>query len=190
VNGEDQERNELASLLELIGQGSEGAFKELYERTSSRLFAFCLRMHGDRGEAEEVLQDALVRIWKYAPKYCAEKSAPMTWMLMLCRSAGMDRLRRGRADSRQFSSGGEQLTEAVDEREVEGDEVDEAELVESVQRSIAALPDAQRRVIELAFYEGFTQSEIALRERRPLGSVKSDIRRALMRLRKRFGPNA
>jgi RNA polymerase sigma-70 factor (ECF subfamily) len=171
-------------LMERTGQGDRGSFEQLYERFSGVLFSTALHVLGNQEAAEDVLQDVFVSIWEKAPLYDADRGKPLTWAVTLTRYKAIDRLRslqrkgalhdRIEQESRIFEkhTGKTSL-----------DEVDAAEKSKIVREAILRLSPTQREAIELAFFGGLTQAEIAEKLREPLGTVKARIRRGMMRLK-------
>ena len=179
------ERDELNSLLQRTGERDERAFAELYRRSSARLVGICLRVMGDRDEAEEVLQEAFVTVWKRAASFDARLSSATTWLVTVARNKAIDRLR--------------QRPEARVNYEVDFDAfADEgpgpalgAESDEEYRRlrtCLNELEQQQRRSIREAFFGGATYNELADRAKVPLGTMKSWIRRGLLQLRACLNP--
>ena len=173
--------DQLAALLAQCGLGNRRAFAELYDATKSKLFAVSLRIVRERHIAEEVLQDSFVNIWNNAGRYAAARSAPMTWMTAIVRNRSLDIVRRPRvevADEDDFfalnmadDSPGphEQLTAGRDQVRIE--------------RCMKGLDREQLQTISLAFFHGLSHSEVADHLGRPLGTVKTHIRRGLQKLK-------
>ncbi len=178
----DQTLNDkLATLLSRAGLGDRSAFADLYESTKSKLFAVSLRIVRERHIAEEVLQDSFVSIWNHAANYATAKSAPMTWMTTIVRNRSLDIVRRPHlevADEDDFF----QLN-LQDERPTPPQELaikrDEAQIV----RCMKGLDGDQHKAISLAFFNGLSHSEVAEKLHKPLGTVKTHIRRGLLKLK-------
>jgi len=182
-SSESEVREEIALLAAIAGGGRE-AFRELYGRYSAPLFSLALRFVGDTGTAEEVLQDACLKIWRHAGSYDPAKSRPFTWAVTILRRTAIDQLRRQQrtppalpipADDfapAEFASG-ENTRRATETHET-------AARVRSV---LATLASPQRDALELALFSTLTHAEIAARLAQPLGSVKTWIRRGLSDLR-------
>jgi RNA polymerase sigma-70 factor, ECF subfamily len=162
-------------LIERIGAGDRSAFDLLYQRYARSIFGLALRRLGDRGRAEDAVQEAFASVWRSAGTYRPERGAGAHWLYAVARNAIVD---RGRAR-------GEQPAEPADEPS--GD-VGPAERAESdwtalrVHRAIGELPERERVVVELAYWGGLSQSEIGKRLGLPLGTVKTRTRSALSRL--------
>ena len=158
----------------------------LYSRFGDPLYSLCYRMLSNREEAEEALQDVLVRIWKKAPVYDPARSAPFSWMVMMTRSICVDRL-RGRRKIIPFNL--EILQDPVDDSvRAPSNNVEIEEGTEHLKDKLSELPEEQRICIEMAFFGGRTHREIAEALNEPLGTVKARIRRGLTRMRKLVSP--
>jgi RNA polymerase sigma-70 factor, ECF subfamily len=185
--------HDLARLLARAGLGDRAAFATLYERTSSHLFAVVLRINRDRAQAEDVLQEVYVKVWRAASTFDAAQSQPLTWLTSIARNRAIDSLRRVQAQPQVRAAG-----VAADGRESEDDDVydtvaDEApgplDLLSGAAeaRSLAACMDklsaTQRQSLALAFFQGLSHAEIAAQMRQPLGTIKSWVRRSLAALK-------
>jgi RNA polymerase sigma-70 factor (ECF subfamily) len=183
---------ELSALLARAGIGDRAAFAQLYRATSSHLYAVVLRINRDRAQAEEVLQEVYVNLWRAAAGFDAAQGQPLTWLTSIARNRAIDSLRRQQSQPRLQSS----TTYGDDddsERDMLNEHPDDApgplELLSraSDARALAAclerLSSAQRQSVALAFYDGLSHAEVAARMRQPLGTVKSWVRRALITLR-------
>jgi RNA polymerase sigma-70 factor, ECF subfamily len=162
-------------LIERIGAGDRSAFEQLYQRYSRPIFALALRRLSDRGRAEDAVQEAFTSVWRSAATYRRERGAGAHWLYAVARNAIVDRGRSQR----------EPAAEPPDEP---SPDPGPAETTESdwtawrLHRAVAALPERERTVIELAYWGGLSQSEIAERIGAPLGTVKTRTRSALSRL--------
>ena len=177
-------------LIAQVADGQSGALAELYRRRGGALLRFVQRILGDAPDAEEVLQDTFVAIWRRAGRYDAAKSSPLGWMIMIARGFALDRLRQ-----RSRRAAGLERLRSVDEADQDTPDVDSdpegsrLELDDQHHRlgtALGALPEVQRRAIELAFYRGCTQEEIARTTGEPLGTIKARIRRGMIALRLRL----
>jgi RNA polymerase sigma-70 factor, ECF subfamily len=165
-------------LLEAIAAGDESALAALYDRFGRIAYGVALRVLRDRALAEDAVQEAFLAIWRSAERYRLERAKPSTWIVTLVHRRAVDLVRR--EDRRR--------ADALDEApEAAGGEVpEEAHLRErriTVQAALRELPDDQREALELAYYGGYTQSELAERLGVPLGTVKSRMFAGLTRLR-------
>ncbi|MDQ6622047.1 MAG: sigma-70 family RNA polymerase sigma factor [Verrucomicrobiota bacterium] len=173
-----------SELLQRTAKGDANSLAELHRRYSGVLLATAFRVLNNSKDAEEVVQEAFVQIWEKASVYDVCRGKPLTWAMTLTRNKAIDRLRRVQRRRR--------LHEEVEEdariwhRMVETDSSDEAaahERKDIVRSAVIELSDDQRRAIELAFFGGLTQQEIATQLREPLGTVKARIRRGMIKLR-------
>ena len=180
MNQPSDETAPLERLLSLTGQGDSRAFAELYEHTSARLFGICLRMLRDRHEAEEVLQEVFVTVWRRARDFDAALAAPTTWLVTLTRNKAIDRLRQRGARTPLAPIDFDSL---ADERAGPPAEAEASEEYERLRRCLEALEAKDRISVREAFFCGATYKELAERCRLPLGTMKSRIRRALAQLR-------
>lgn len=173
-----QER--LARLLARTALGDRKAFAELYDATRAKLFAVTLRIVRERPLAEEVLQDSFVSIWHHASDYSRGRSAPTTWMSAIVRNRSLDIVRRTRetpdVDDRLAAN-------LVDESATPAGDAEARAEAHQLRHCLEELDAEQRQSIALAFFHGLSHSELAVHLRRPLGTVKTHIRRGLMRLR-------
>jgi RNA polymerase sigma-70 factor (ECF subfamily) len=165
--------------------GDRQAFAAFYDRYADLAFTLIRRILPQPPEAEDVLQEVFWQAWVEAGSYDRRRGTPEAWVLMRARSRAIDRLRAIRRRAETFVA-------PVDDRTAEAADATApspgtlAEGRKLVQTALAVLPDAQRRVIELAFYEGLTQVEIARRLGEPLGTVKTRTRAGFERLRNHF----
>ena len=176
----DAQQARLAELLARTAMKDRRAFADLYASTKAKLFAVSLRIVREGALAEEVLQDAFVSIWNHASDYAAARSAPMTWMTAIVRNRSLDIVRRSREEPDVDDTLSSNL---VDESAAPAREAQERAEAHDVRRCLEELDAEQRQSIALAFFHGLTHSELAAHLRRPLGTVKTHIRRGLMKLR-------
>jgi RNA polymerase sigma-70 factor (ECF subfamily) len=177
------------SLLQRIAARDTAALAELYDRHGRLLFGLVLRVIGDRAEAEEILQEAFVRVWTRAETYDAQMGGPLSWLVRVARNCAIDRLRarRVRADI-----GAPAVDRAVAEElpatSIQTPEaaVLDAEKWRTLTDALGGLPVEQRQLIEAAFFEGYTHSELARRFGLPLGTVKTRIRAGMIAMRQRL----
>ncbi len=171
---------ELQSLLQGTARGDQDAFAALYQATSARLFGVCLRILRNRAAAEDVLQDAFVKIWHHASEYHSERGTVLTWLTTIVRYRALDYLRRVKPEDELD----EQHEEVVSERDGPFDWAVSGAEMEGLSLCLDELNDSQRQVIVLSFLEGLTHPELVKRVQSPLGTVKSWIRRGLQSLRR------
>ncbi|MGA0605298.1 sigma-70 family RNA polymerase sigma factor [Phenylobacterium sp. VNQ135] len=171
----------LAGLMPRIAAGDRDALRQLYEATSAKLFGVCLRILSDREEAEDVLQEVYVTIWRRADRFDAARASVMTWIATIARNRAIDRLR---ARSPLARAEPVEDLEIADEGQVSAEALLSAS--DDAARLGACLGELDERtqgVIRTAFFEGVTYEALAQRLGTPLGTVKSWIRRGLARLR-------
>ncbi len=175
------------ALVAGVQQRDSDALARLYDRHGARLMGLALRILGDTGEAEEVLQEVFLYVWRAADSFDATRGSVLAWLLVATRSRAIDRLRTRRPAAR---AGLRSLDEVPEPVSAENPETDSAgRQWESLCRAaIAELPPEQHRALELAYFEGLTHQEIAERTATPLGTVKTRVRLGLMKLRERVGP--
>ncbi|WP_091741052.1 sigma-70 family RNA polymerase sigma factor [Phenylobacterium immobile] len=163
-----------------VAEGDRAALRQLYEASSSKLFGLCLRILSDREEAEDVLQDVYVTIWRRADRFDANRASVMAWISAIARNRAIDRLRaRGPASRRDPIDNFELADDAPGAEALVG-AADDARQLEAC---LNQLDERTREVIRTAFFEGVTYEALALRMDTPLGTVKSWIRRGLARLK-------
>lgn len=171
------------ALMRRIGEREPEALQELFQRHAPTLLALGKRILSTPEDAEEVLQEVFLRVWQEHQRYDPERSSVATWMVLIMRSRAIDRLRNRRVvekvHSAAFQEGGEMHTspegaENVLDRQREG----------RVRAELRSLPAEQRQALEMAFFEGLTQSEISERTGIPLGTVKTRTLLAMKKLRK------
>lgn len=177
----------LADLIARVATGDRGAFRALFELVRAPLFGICVRMLRNRGEAEEVLQDVFVRVWQHAAGFRGGGAHPMAWLRAIARNRCLEIVRRRGVDDGEWDS------DAAEGIADDNPTPEQHSLRASDQRSVfdclSALDPAERQAIELAFYDGFSYAETAHRLARPVGTVKSQIRRGLARLKRCLQPS-
>ncbi len=190
-------------LVARIAGGDQSAFAEVYDRYAQPVFGAAVRVLGDRSAAEEVVQETWLALWNHAERYDATRGSLVAWLLAIARNRCLDRFRAARRQPTLVTIGAsdDESEEARLDRALAagdpigaGDADDDPEAAvtrrwtRGVVRSVVlTLPDDERRVIELAYDDGLSQSEIAAQIGWPLGTVKTRTRRALLRLREALG---
>jgi RNA polymerase sigma-70 factor (ECF subfamily) len=165
-----------------MASGDDSALAELYDRHARLLYALALRIVREATDAEDVLQEVFSQVWRQASRFDTSRGTVVGWLVTVTRSRALDRLRRRRA--RPETADGDQLaTEMADPSEGVDVQLVTTEQAERVRVALASLSDDQRVPLELAYYEGQSQSEIAATLSVPLGTIKTRIRQALRRLR-------
>jgi RNA polymerase sigma-70 factor (ECF subfamily) len=180
----ENEVTEEIQLLARVAAGDRAAFRRLYAHYGPALFPLALRLVGDRGAAEEALQDTFVKIWRHAPGYDARLSRPFTWAVTILRRTCIDHLRKNRharlasplpdddAAPAELATG-ENIRRTTEAQET----------TERLRTALATIAPPQRDALELALYSTLTHPEIAARLGQPLGTIKTWIRRGLLGLR-------
>jgi RNA polymerase sigma-70 factor (ECF subfamily) len=177
------------ALMTAIAAGDREAFARFYDRYSPPVFAYCLRALHDRSDAEDLLLDIFAEIWERSSRYDASRSKPFTYLMNLTRARLIDRLRSRAARHRQPERNDATRDAAAELKNTSSPaagpvaDVVAAEQRSRVLRALEELTADQRQVVEMAFFDAFSQSEIAEKLGRPLGTVKSRVRQAMARLR-------
>ena len=171
-------------LLSRLASGDLDAAAALYDRHAAQIYGLARRIVRDDQDAEDVVQDVFSQAWRTADRYEAGRASVIGWLVMMTRTRALDRLRarQARPDMRPQA-----LPDALASRDrPASDLLLASEQAAHVREALLALPETQRTALELAYFEGLTQSEIALRLSEPLGTVKTRIRTALATLRRRL----
>jgi RNA polymerase sigma-70 factor (ECF subfamily) len=174
-------------LMSLVAKGQARAFETIYERHCGAAFSLAYRMCGKRALAEDVAQEAFLSIWRSGGRYDRARGSVRTWVLGIVHNRAIDALRRSVVHERRRASdeGIEERFEARERTEVEAARREEAETIRGM---LDTLPEEQSRVIELAYFGGFTHSEIAEMLGAPIGTVKGRMRLGLEKLRGQLAP--
>ena len=173
-----------ASVVDLIKQVAKHdreAFSQLYDRFSTLVFTLAMRMLKIRSDAEDLLQQVFVEIWRQAQSYSVERGSPEAWIINIARSRAIDKMRLLRRTGGSFVLTQDPAPKASAENV--GSSVAESEVRMAMNSALANLPASQRKVVELAYLDGLTQTEIAERLSEPLGTVKTQMRSGIQRLR-------
>jgi RNA polymerase sigma-70 factor (ECF subfamily) len=169
-------------VMQLVGDGSPRAFELLFDRHGAAAFSLAYRMVGDRVAAEDISQEAFLSIWRSRMRYDSARGSVRTWVLGIVHNRAIDALRRGAAYERRREQLDvvEERHEAPERTDVEAARREEAR---SVHSALDALPADQRRTIELAYFGGFSHSQIAELLDEPIGTIKGRMRLGLGKLR-------
>ncbi len=174
-----------ARLISRVGEGNESSLSELYNSTSRLVYGLAFRILADVTEAEEVTIEVYMQVWNKAVEYDPGRSTPLSWLLMLTRSRAIDRLRSGSKRGRIEDS----LEVDVPSSEINPEEATlVAQRRNLVRDALSKLTPQQRNAIELAYFYGLSQSEIAVKLGQPVGTVKSWMRFGMIKLRELLNP--
>ena len=175
-------------LIQRAAAQDREAFSQLYDRFSALVFSLAMRMLRAQTDAEDLLQEVFMQVWRQAGSYNQERGSPEAWIINIARSRAIDKLRSIRRTEQSFDSTADPAAaESVDNVE---SNVAASEAKLTMNSALAHLPEAQRRVLELAYFDGLSQSEIAARLKEPLGTVKTRMRSGMQRLRDILGTKA
>ncbi len=172
-------------LMERIARGDVHALELLYDRYSAAILSVCIRLIGDREEAEDVLMEILWEVWQRSDRYDRRRGKPLAYLMTLTRSRALDRARYRRRRSGVWGDSADER--AFNPTQEHPDSPDRsllsAERREQIRKGLGELSEAQRAAVELSFFDGLSHAEIAERLGEPLGTVKTRIRQGLIRLR-------
>ena len=177
----DANRTLLVAALARIPGGDRSALRTVYRLTSAKLFGVVLRILNERSEAEDVLQEVYLTIWRKAGDFDAARASPMTWLIAIARNRAIDRLRAGTIRSRMDPIGA--ATEIADDKPDAERLLTDRQTVERLEACLDALAGHERAALRGAFFDGNTYEELAQRMSVPLGTMKSWIRRAMFKLK-------
>ena len=164
-----------------LAQGDRAALKQVYSASSAKLFAICLRIIGDRAEAEDALQDVYVSLWRRADRFDASRASAIAWLSRFARNRAIDRLRSGKVIRQSVPA--HEAVAVADGTPLPDRQAEDTQERARVHDCLGQLEDQQREPIRRAFFEGATYAEIAAASGTPLGTMKSRIRRGLARLK-------
>ena len=176
---------DLADLLKSCGRGDQAAFAQLYDATSSRVVGLAVRVVRDPAQAEEVAQEAFLEIWKTSGRFDPAKGSPLGWLLTIVHRKAVDRVRSAEASTRRDT------TYHQRNQPIEHDSTAEAATASleagRVRQALSSLTPVQREALELAYFGGYTHTEVATMLELPVGTAKTRIRDGLIRLRDTMG---
>lgn len=182
-SGTVDEQEELGRLLQQTGQLDQQAFAELYRRTSAKLFGIGLRMLRERGAAEDALQEVYATVWRRASSFDPSRAAAMTWLITLTRNQCIDHLRKRREVPLDDAT----ASVLVDDQPSPAASTERSQQRQRLDRCLEELEPPQKSAVRAAFFSGATYNELAVRCNVPLATMKSWIRRSLIRLRTCLG---
>lgn len=178
----DIARARLRAAMQRLAEGDRSALEWVYQATSAKLFGICLRILGDRGEAEDALQDVYVSLWQRAKTYDPDRASPISWLAIIARNRAVDRLRKGKI--RRGSVPVEEASELPDKQPLADAILESGERSARIHHCLGTLEERQQDAIRTAFFDGTTYAELAERRAVPLGTMKSWVRRGLARLKR------
>lgn len=177
-----------SSLIMAIGAGETAALERIYDLHSPMVYALLLRLLGNPEDAQEVLQEVFIQAWQRAATFDARRGNEIAWLISMARSRGIDRLRSRRTRTNRESEASREISIRTGDV-VRAQSLDDAIVSEQQQEMRAALdgiPDAQRIPLELAYFNGMSQSEIARHLDEPLGTIKTRMQLGMKKLRDRL----
>ncbi|MFP5245221.1 MAG: sigma-70 family RNA polymerase sigma factor [Thermoanaerobaculia bacterium] len=179
-------------LLPAVAQGNVSAFEALYDRYASTVYALLLRILTNPDDAQEVLQETFVKAWTSAKMFDAVRGTEAAWLISIARSRAIDRLRSRRVRLEREDEAGREISirSAFVDSTTGADDAIQAEERTAVRGALAELPLPQRIALELAYFEGLSQSEIAERLQEPLGTIKTRMQLGMKKMRERLQPYA
>ena len=179
----EQPHDQDVDLLKAVAARDEAALGQLYDHYRLILFGVLMRILNNREEAEDVLQEVFLQVWRRAADFDENRGRPFTWLVTLARSRGIDRLRALASRERvatMAEAGANEASEAVSDAATDAIRSEQRGVVNS---ALSQLPEDQKRPLMLAYFDGLTQAEIAMQLGAPLGTVKTRMRSGMMKLR-------
>ena len=177
----DANRSLIVAALVRIPAGDGAALQTVYRLTSAKLFGVCLRILGERSEAEDVLQEVYVTVWRKAADFDAARASPMTWLIAIARNRAIDRLRATKHSRRMDPI--EAADDVADSSPVADRALESAQDDARLQTCLDGLEARERAALRGAFFDGNTYEDLAARMSVPLGTMRSWIRRAMIKLK-------
>jgi RNA polymerase sigma-70 factor (ECF subfamily) len=179
----DTNRSQIAAALARIPQGDRAAMQTVYRLTSAKLFGVCLRILGERTEAEDVLQEVYLTVWRKAATFNAGRASPMTWLIAIARNRCIDRLRTTKQSRRMEPIDAATADNLMDPAQPADRALESNEVTARLRSCLDTLAERERVALTGAFFDGNTYEEVATRMSVSLGTMKSWIRRALIKLK-------
>jgi RNA polymerase sigma-70 factor, ECF subfamily len=176
------------TLIPAIARGDATAFEALYDRYASMVYGLLLRILSNPDDAQEVLQETFVKAWSNAKMFDAVRGSEAAWLISIARSRGIDKLRSRRLRSDRENDAGREVSirSSFVDTTTGADHAIQSEQRIAVRGALAELPEPQRLALELAYFEGLSQSEIAARLNEPLGTIKTRMQLGMKKLRERL----
>jgi len=188
--GREQSRSphavdELSDLLRAAARGDQHSFASLYDATSARVYGLALRVVRDPAQAEEVTQEAFLEVWKTSTRFDPDRGSAMSWLLTICHRKAVDRVRSAEASTRRDTTYHSQ-NHTID-HDATADAAQASMEARRVRSAMESLTEVQRQALELAYFGGYTHTEVAGILDLPVGTAKTRIRDGLIRLRDKMG---
>jgi RNA polymerase sigma-70 factor, ECF subfamily len=180
---DDSQRQQAVEMIERIAGGDEAALAAFYQRFASLLYGIAFKIMKDEKDAEDVLQEGFVYIWRKAAAYNPQMLSPFSWAVLVVRNKAIDRIRSRQRAARIVERATAEFSNCAEADERSADEPVFSEQRAFVRTAMTQIPDEQRQAIELAFFSGLTHEEIATRLATPLGTIKARIRRGMIHMR-------
>ena len=175
----------LSELLRLSARGDQQAFAELYDATSSRVFGLAVRVVRDQAQAEEVVQEAFLEVWRTSSRFDPDRGSALSWLMTICHRKAVDRVRSAEASTRRDTTYQHQ-NQTID-HDATADAAQASMEAKRVRGALSGLTPVQREAIELAYFGGYTHTEVAGILDLPVGTAKTRIRDGLIRMRDKMG---
>lgn len=177
----DEGRQHLVERMRAVADGDRAALRDVYHLTSAKLFGVCLRILPDREEAEDVLQEVYLAVWNKADRFDSSRASPVTWLATIARNRSIDRLRV--LERHRIDGSADEAQAVADDRADPLADLEADDETRRLHRCLETIEERSRTAIVAAFFEGRTYEELARGRAVPLGTMKSAIRRALIRLK-------
>lgn len=185
----EQQVAEDIDLIQKIGTGDRASFEEFYRRYAALIYSTAFRVLNQQTEAEDVMQDVMFMIWEKSPMFDSARGKPLTWAITMTRNKAIDRLRSIQRRIRLHDEVENEVSHSPHcYDQAPTNSLEATEQSRMVRSAVMKLNKEQREVIELSFFGGMTQQEIATRIKSPIGTVKARIRRGMLRLKKLVSP--
>lgn len=171
---------DITRLLKQVSEGDGDAFASLYQATHLKLFGICVRILRRKELAEEILQDVYVRIWDHAGDFDPERASPITWMATIARNRALDEVRKRQPVFADDMAG---VDEISDDARTPAEQAEASDDLKRLEDCLAKLDAERREAVRLAYLDGFSRAELAKRYGKPVGTIKSWLRRSLQQLK-------
>ena len=177
-----------ATLVPAVARGDVSAFEALYDRYASTIYALLLRILSNADDAQEVLQETFVKAWTNAKMFDSVRGSEVAWLISIARSRGIDRLRSRKIRYEREDEAGREISirSSFVDHTTGADSAIQSQQSTAVRGALAELPEPQRVALELAYFEGLSQSEIAAKLNEPLGTIKTRMQLGMKKLRERL----